>query len=717
MNRRTLLPVLLLLSFFIVATTPASAQDIKAGKYDNGLMWTFDFPPTDHIAETYGFRPDQEWFARARLGALRLPNCSASFVSASGLVMTNHHCGRNSVAAVTREGENLLEEGFFAVDLADERLVDGLYVDQLVAIEDVTDQVYAALDGMQTDAERANARQEAIEDITREVLDKAGGAGSGHVVEVINLYQGGKYSAYTFRRYSDLRLVMAPELQLGYFGGDTDNFTYPRYALDVTFFRVYENGDPFESVNHFRWSSAGANEGDPVFVIGNPGSTNRLETVEQLRWRGEISERAILEFVQSRIDALEMLYEAEPSDDLRNEIFGLKNTEKLYIGRVKGLNDSHLLARRQDSQNAFARDLEDRFAEAAGPDLARATPFLTLLDDIADVQDQKMEFANAFRSFFALQAGQSLSSAVVRRALVALNYLEANESGAANSSQLRDQLLSIEDHPEIIEERYLLSRLQSWVDNFGGSDPAVVVASGGKSIAEIVAEIMSGSALRSQDGLKQAVEDESLSRDDPALQFVSHFARRFADYTSGYTGLLAREAELNAQHGRAQFEIYGTTRPPDATFSLRIADGIVKAYAYNGTEAPPHTTFYGLYDRHFSNPGNSEFDLPSRWDTPPGSFEMGTPLNLVSTNDIIGGNSGSPLLNADLEIVGIAFDGNIESLPSAFIYNDDTGRTVSVDSRGILEALDEIYDMDRIVLELTRNELVQTEESADQILN
>ena len=692
-------------------TQVAYSQEIKAGKYDNGLMWTFDFPPTEHIAETHGFSPDDAWFEKARLGALRLPNCTASFVSSNGLVMTNHHCGRGSVAAVTREGEQLLDNGFMAVDLADERTVDGLYVDQLVDIKDVTDEVYAALDGMETDAEKASARQEAIATITQRVTEEAGG--EGFVVQVINLYQGGKYSAYTFKRFSDLRLVMAPELQIGYFGGDTDNFTYPRYALDVTFFRVYENNEPYQPEHYFKWSSDGVKSGDAVFVVGNPGSTNRLETVEQLRWRGDVSEKAILKFVRTRIAALEKYYEEAPSDALKNQIFGLKNTEKLYTGRVKGLNDATIMARRADSQNTFDKDLSERFAEAATPDLALAIPNPTFLDDIAEIQQQKREFTNDFRSFFALQPGQALSSAIVRRSFLALTYVREAAVEGAGAEQMKEQLLSIADHPESLERNYFRSRISDWQSNFGEDNEMVEKAFAGRSVDSVVDKVLAESALRSQAALDAAIAAGELSEDDPMLQLVAPFAERQANYQSGYAGLLAQETELNAQHGRAQFEIYGTQRPPDATFSLRIADGIVKPYDYNGTEAPVNTTFFGMYDRHYSNPGNPEWALPERWKNPPASLDMSTPINLVSTNDIIGGNSGSPLLNKDLEVVGLVFDGNIESLPSAFIYNTDTGRTVSVDARGILEAIDEVYDMDRIAVELTQGTMVATEAAAD----
>ncbi len=259
---------------------------VKPGRFDTGKMWTFDNPPIDYFEETYGFRPDTAWFEHARLGALRFANyCSASFVSPNGLVLTNHHCGRESVVKVTRDGEDLLRTGFYAPSLEAERPVEGLYVEQLIDIEDVTNEVNAALEQAQTEAERAMARQQVMERIQERVAEAHGGEEAGIRVQIVSLYHGGKYSAYTYRRYDDVRLVFAPELSLGYFGGDPDNFTYPRYALDMSMFRVYDDdGKPMKTDYYFAWDPEGVKAGDAVFVIGNPGSTSRLKTVAQLEY-------------------------------------------------------------------------------------------------------------------------------------------------------------------------------------------------------------------------------------------------------------------------------------------------------------------------------------------------------------------------------------------------------------------------------------------------
>lgn len=700
------------------AQQAASDDNMKAGRYDNGMMWTFDYPPVEHFNEAYNFEPTDAWFEKARLGALRLPNCTASFVSPNGLVMTNHHCGRGATAQVSREGENLLDNGFMSSSLEEERPVEGLYVDQLIAIQDVTDEVYAALEGQETDAERATARREAIDRISDRITEEAGGEEASIVVQVINLYNGGRYSAYTFRRYNDIRLVMAPELQLGFFGGDSDNFTYPRYCLDMTWFRIYENGEPYEPEHYFKWSENGSKEGDAVFVIGNPGSTLRLETVAQLEFRRDVQEKFTLNYLNERIAALEAYYEVNPSSQLLNRIFGMRNSQKLYNGRVKGLNDPVIMSRRADTERKFLDDLDRKYRDTMDPDMREQAPYLTLIDDLAAIQDQKREYTAEYGAFLGLSPRQALDAATLRRALLAYIFLTRREAGVAEEAleSISEQILDIEDLDPGLEYRLMTVRLNNFLTYLGSDDLEVTTVFQGRSPEELAEAVLSSSVLADATGAMEAIEAGGLSRDDPAIQVLGPFMQRMQDFQSGMAGLQAQEAELNAQHGRARFEIYGTERPPDATFSLRIADGVVKSYDYNGTHAPAFTTFHGLYDHYYSYGPDTEWDLPERWLNAPATFDRSTPMNLVTTNDIIGGNSGSPMVNQDLEVVGLVFDGNIEFLPSAFIYLTEYGRTVSVDSRGMMEALDEIYDMDRIVLELKTGQLAATEAEADVII-
>lgn len=391
------------------------SDPMKAGRFDNGKMWTFEYPPADYFEEAYGFAPDEDWFDRARLGALRIPGCTASFVSSTGLVLTNHHCGRGPVAQVTRAGENLLDEGFYAPSLAEERPVPGFYADQMVAIADVTDEVHAAQEGMETDAERVAARDEAIQQIQDRLMAEAGGAEAGVVVEVTPLYHGGRYSAYTFRRYPDVRLVMAPELQMGFFGGDDDNFTFPRYALDMTFFRVYDAaGEPLETEHYFTWSLEGVQPGHPVFVIGNPGSTSRLETVSQLELRRDVTDKSLLAFVSSRLAALERYQESLPpaqrTDATRNQIFSLRNAQKAYTGQQSALVDPVVVSRKKDSERAFV--------EAIRKDADLNARYGGVIAGMAETQTELRELGAEYGAFFALTSS-AYSSALTRRAIAA----------------------------------------------------------------------------------------------------------------------------------------------------------------------------------------------------------------------------------------------------------------------------------------------------------
>lgn len=681
---------------------------VEAQRFDNGKMWTFDAPPVEYFQSAYGFAPDSAWFARARLGALRIPGCTASFASAHGLVVTNHHCGRDHATAVSRPGENILKNGFYASSLDEERRVEGLYADQLIAITDVTADVEAALEGAETDAERSEARESAFERIKARLTQQHGGQQSGIRTEVIALYDGARYSAYTFRRYQDVRLVMIPELRLGYFGGDTDNFTYPRYALDMSIFRVYENGEPLQTDHYFEWAEEGSRPGDPVFVVGNPGSTYRLETVSQLKFRRDVQDRAVFGFYKSRVAAMKTYAASmeDVPDHLQNQIFGFDNAVKLYRGRLRALRNAYIMARRRDDEQDFIDSIQ------ANSELRE---YVGLIDSMAAIQQQKRDYADAYQAFLAIQ-NPNYSSATLRRAMLAQQYLNRAAQGASDQAlaPAREQLLGVSEQPEGLDQRYLEARLRDFRQYFGADHQIVQQALQGRSPEAAAEYIINNSVLADSASVVQAVDEGALSERDPAVQVVQAFMPRFREYSSAFAGLSARQQDVARKLGQARYAIYGTNVPPDATFSLRLADGRVKAYDYNGTIAPSYTTFFGLLGHYYSYGAGTEWDLPEQWLNLPGSFERSTPLNLVSTNDITGGNSGSPLLNKDLELVGLVFDGNIESLAGDFIYMPDRGmRTVAVDVRGMLEALDEVYGADRLVMEVTGGSFVETEEAAD----
>lgn len=683
---------------------------IQAGDFDQGKMWTFEFPPADYIEETYGFRPDEAWFTRARLGALRIPGCSASFVSSNGLVLTNHHCARDFVSQVSGDGETLLDDGFVAVNLADERAVEDFEADQLLEIVDVTDEVNAHVDAAPAD-QRADAREEILEEIEERLLQERGGEDSGMVVEMISLYDGGLTSAYVFRRYTNVKLVMAPELQIGFFGGDPDNFTYPRYNLDFSFFRIYDDeGNPLRSDDYFPVDRDGLEEGDPIFVVGNPGSTSRLQTVAELEYRRDISDRALLEVLRTRMKVLDDFIDSHPEEaaehDLINEYFGLSNSEKAYAGQVRGLEDPIIMARRRDTERDFQAAID------ADPELQAR--YGDLIDRMADLQEMartREDVTGAFSAF----GNPYLDSSTLIRAFWGLQVIYMRQGGASDED-IEGMMESVVDAPQMhpdLDAALIASRFQDMVTYLGEDHLAVRSLLRGGTPQEAAEAIISSSMLADSAGAVSGLLDGTITAQDPGVQAVTAFLPAFLQLNSLHVELGPQQDEIAAGLGRARFQVYGTDVPPDATFSLRIADGAVTGYEYNGTRAPWFTTMFGMYDRHYSHAGDEDWALPDRWRNPPASLDLATPLNFVSTADIIGGNSGSPVLDRDLEVVGVVFDGNIESLPGDYIYLPEFNRSVAVDIRAILEALDEIYDMDRLVAELTTGRLVATEAEAD----
>jgi hypothetical protein len=658
-------------------------------------MWTFENAPVAYFREAYGFTATDEWLEHVRLASLRLPNCTASFVSPHGLVMSNHHCARGSASQVTREGEDLLTDGFYAATLEDERRVPGLWVDQLVTMEDVTSLVTGVVGPDQADPSSVQRLQE----VQQAIGDSASDA-HGLRCSVTSLYQGGKFSLYCFKRYDDVRLVFVPELQIGYFGGDADNFTYPRYVVDASFFRVYQDGEPYRPEKFFVWSETGAQVGDPVFVIGNPGSTERLSTMAQLEFARDYREPMVVRLLQSRTDILSQYMDHHPETRPRyiNQWFGWMNSLKLYRGRLEALNDPEIMGRKLG--------FEQQFQSAVSADPALDAKHGTVWAEIADV---RTAMAEVYPTVMALNFSGSLRSQTLATAAEMLRYAAAVQRGEPDSvtGPLRMRIANREIDTRL--DRHLLAAqiedVQSVLDP---ADPFAVQALGDTRDAESAAKtIIDGSpSVVDQEARAAMLDDPARCLDsrEPAFVLAREALPRFEQARQRYGRLSARESAHTAQLARALFDVYGTDLPPDATFTLRIADGVVATYDYNGTKAPAWTTFYGMYDRHYSHQGDDQWALPDRWLDPPADFDMSVPLNMVSTNDITGGNSGSPVINTDLEVVGLIFDSNIEGLSGDFIYTTEVARSVSVRVEGILEALRHMYRVGRIVEELTGTE-------------
>lgn len=669
-------------------------EPVPSSILDNGRMWTFEYAPADYFAETYEFNPDEDWFEHARMSAVRLPNCSGSFVSNMGLVMTNHHCARNQITQIGIEGENTLDNGFYAPTLSDERKIDDYYVDQLIEIRDVSEEILAEVDAVPLDMQPA-ARQEAIARIQAEITNEVAEFGDRQV-QVVSLFNGGRYSAYIFRRFTDIRMVVAPELQIGYFGGDSDNFTYPRYNLDMSFYRVYVDDEPYEPEFYFPFAETGVEEGDGVFMIGNPGRTTRLNTVAQLTFSGIYDLPYRTSLYTRIIEGLEAYFEYDPTtpeaQQLRNTIFGLKNTQKLLGGQILAHNDEYLMGRKVDN--------EQNFVDALNEDPELRDTYIPNIERIAEIQDEKAALVPYAYISLGLTPNSFASASLLQRAYF-YTMLDRIEDDEQRIEELKNQIQSINDKPPYLEEQLIVTHLNYLSDILGEDNPYLMEIANGEPFESVAEDLIASSGFATAEQTTELLENPEAATSDPAVSYFKTFGDPLFEYSDRFRSLTLEESELQTRLGRGWFAVYGTTIPPDATFSPRIQDGVVAGYEYNGTVAPAYTTFYGLYDRHFSHVGEPEWDLPERWATPSSTLDLSTPVNFVSTNDIIGGNSGSPVVNTDLEVVGLAFDGNVESMGSStFILDDRSARSVSVDVRGMLEALRHVYDATRIVEEL-----------------
>jgi hypothetical protein len=659
-----------------------------------GTMWTFDAPPLDYWKARYGFTPPQAWLDNVRLASIRLPNCSSSFVSSSGLVMTNHHCARECITGVSTPDSNFQELGFVARTQADERKCTGLYVDQLQSIEDVTPRVQRAVTA-RTPARQVTQRNAAIDSLTRSCETD-----SATKCQVISYYQGGAYSLYRFKRFSDLRLVMAPEEGISFFGGDPDNFTYPRYALDLTLVRVYENNRPYQPKNYLRWSRGGAKEGDLVFVTGNPGSTGRLLTVAQMEYLRDVQYPAQLSSYDRNLAVLEEMskQDEETRRALENQIFSLKNSKKAVTGYLAGLQDSSVMARKR----AFERDFRARIAK----DPKLRARYGTAWDAIATAQRQTATLAKQQRWYsFSGSPLLNLAGGIVRipeQAKLPDSLRLPQYRGPAIDALKGAVLAPVQADPEA-EKQMLQAWLTQASKDLPVNDPFLSAFLDGRS-PEVAAEAaingtrLADSAARA--ALLQGGSEAVAKSNDPLIALarrLNPIAMRVQQRVTRLNDVISANAE---KVGQAVYAAYGRSLPPDATFSLRISDGVVKSYPNNGTIAPYKTTFYGLYARSAEFDDKPPYRLPERWKTHRTRLDMSQPFNFVTTNDIIGGNSGSPVINQKAEVVGLIFDGNIQQLPNRFLYTDEEARAVAVHSRGVTEALRNVYEADRIADEL-----------------
>ncbi len=670
---RYLITLLILTPAISLAQQSSNLDDVQPGRFDQGKMWTFENPPIEYFQEAYGFTPTQEWMDDIRKSALRFATwCSASFISSNGLIMTNHHCSRGVVTSVMNEGENFDKNGFYATTLEEERRIPDLFVDQMVMIADITEEV--ANSNLPVDS--------ALSVITEQYSQRE--AWNGLKLETRNFYSGGQYSLYGFKQYNDVRLVLYPELPLGYYGGDPDNFTYPRYNLDFTFFRAYDDkGEPLQPENYFEFNSKGAEENELVFVIGNPGSTGRYLTMAQLYYQRDVTAPAIISLVKNRKEILliaaEEVEDVYKKDSIVNYAFSLSNSEKAYTGRLDGLNDPYLMTKKAKKEEALRQN--------ANPEI----------DPWSEIEDNAKEATNYYAEAVFLSPN-GLRGKINQMLFQLSNYKNALENESEEEiNSAKEALNNLLKGMDANLEKALFSALLMELNEHSRQDYIKSLLDGMDPRAKVTS-IMTESILLNEPDKFFKLKANKLDK-EPLIVFADVIPQKFQEASMVLGKINAENTALQSQVMNISFEASGLSSPPDATFSLRMADGIVKGYDYNGTTAPYKTTYFGLYDRYYSNDGKYPWDLPEKWKNPTMEL-LKSPLNFVSTTDIIGGNSGSPVINQNSEVVGLAFDGNIESLPGYFIFDDEYNRTVSVHSGGIAAALKYIYKANRLLPEL-----------------
>jgi hypothetical protein len=679
---------------------------IKAGRFDTGKMWTFEYPPLEYFENEYNFKPSDEWLDNLRLSALKFATyCSASFVSEDGLIMTNHHCARESVTQITGDDEDLHSNGFIALTLEEERPVPGLFVDQLVLIEDVTDEIIQAVEKAKTEKHRFEILEKKISEIEERFSKQ-----TGLITAVTALYHGARYSLYGYKRYEDVRLVFSPEHHIGAFGGDYDNFTYPRYNLDCAFFRAYdENGNPLKIEQYLKWNYKGAADGEVVFVVGNPASTDRLKTVVQLEYLRDFTYPVAIEFLEGVIETYNSIIEENPEQksELNNQLLSFQNSLKAYTGMLDGLRDPVLMQRK--------KDFENNFRIAVLSDEMLNNKYGDIWEKIEQVYGETQTIAEKFDALSTNSFNTPEYFFIAEELLMLaeeMKYSENENSEVYTNTEMSELIESM--MPEDFDYEYNESLLAEMIDNlyktFGKDDKLVKNFTDGKQGKDAVEHILKKSSITNQDDIRLLVKKGYMfieNSDDPFINYIKEARKREDELTDRFNQLTDLEEVYNQQLGTALFEVYGTSIPPDATFTLRISDGIMQSFPYNGTIAPVITTFYGLYDRYYSFDKDFPWDLPERWVNPPDAFDLSTPINFISTNDLTGGSSGSPVVNKNAEIVGVSFDGNIQGLPGSFIYRSEDNRTVSVHSEGMIEALKHIYKFDRLADELLNGRIVK----------
>ena len=684
----TRLPFLTLLALLLAAPTVRAEEG----------MWTFDNFPSARVKEKFGFSPDQAWLDHVRLSSVRLAlGCSGSFVSPDGLVMTNHHCARRCIQDLSTKEQDLNLLGFHAKTQGEERTCPRMEVNQLIKMEDVTARVQGATRGLSgRDFNRAQKAE-----FTR--IEKACQTSEQLRCEVVTLYHGGQYQLYTYRRWKkDVRLVFAPEESIAFFGGDPDNFNFPRYDLDVSFLRVYEDGKPLQTPEHFRWSEAGARDGELTFVSGNPGHTSRLLTVAQLASLRDALIPLKLERLAQERGWVAQFAERSPEAARigRITLFGVENAYKGWVGRRDALLDPTFFAAKVKEEQA----LRARVAKipALQKEVGRAWDALAQAARTEEKLERETTWIRSENKYFSELFGiaRNLVWGVQERQKPDIDRFREFTDARLPATELVT-FSKAPIYPELEVELFTLG-LTKMREELGADHPYVKQVLGKESPRELATRAVKGTKLydvAQRRALWNGGPSAIAASDDPMIALVRRLdpemraaRKRFEDEVES---VVKQNSELIA---KARFKLEGTSNYPDATFSPRLSYGSVRGWTReDGVEVKPFTDFGGAFARAT---GEAPFDLPQSWLKAKERLSPTTPLNFVTTNDIIGGNSGSQVINRNAEIVGLVFDGNLPSLGGDFGFDMRNNRTVAVDSRAISEALRVVYGADHLVREL-----------------